>query len=106
MNFILVIDDKLEYLTETGYSELGTFPTADLADAAARSYIDEHLRRAYREGMTWKQLHAAYISVGVEVHVISEDGATGGLFSAWPYVRTRCHQLCEKNPPGPTGSDA
>jgi len=94
VTFTVILDDGFEHLTETGYGELGPFPTFEHALEVAKGAVDEHLRGAYSPGMKWNQLYSAYAALGLEVHVISSDPADTSNFHAWPYARARCKEMC------------
>jgi hypothetical protein len=89
-----MVDDNFHYMDESERYEHGVFATAEEAIAACKRIVDEHLKGAFKPGMTEKELYEIYTSFGEDPFVVPVANTEEAVhFSAWNYARLRCRAL-------------
>jgi hypothetical protein len=89
---MVMVDDNAHYMDASERRRHAEFPTCAAAIAACQRLVDDHLRSAYRPGMTAEALWADYTRFGDDPFIVTTDEQC--RFSAWDYARQRCAALC------------
>jgi hypothetical protein len=97
--FIVVVDDGLQYQTQTGCKELGPYASMEQAIALAKSIVDDRLNSLHTPGMQPSELVSAYAALSLDLHVLTSEHASTNAFLAWPYVRSRSNEMCKSSRP-------
>ncbi len=93
-NYTVYVDDNYHYMDESERYKLGEFETYDDALNAAKRIVEDYINRAYKEGMSARELLESYKSFGEDPYIDPDDGTP--KFSAWDYAEELCKKLCER----------
>lgn len=88
------MDDNFHFLDENERYKLGEFDTCEEAISACKKIVDDFLEKAYKKGMSFKELYEGYTGFGEDPFIQSDDEKC--FFSAWSYAKKRCTELCSQ----------
>lgn len=92
-----IVDAMLGASGENGVRHIGKFETLEPAVDAARRVVDEILKERFRDGMSPRELYAAYEAASVSPYVFQDhDENTFNVrsFNHQEYAKQRCAQIC------------